>query len=109
MLDAMETQARPKRRRLKLARPVFVRPSSPADKHFQEVRTTLSASTAGLYFTSWREGYYKGMRLFVTYPYSAQGPVGCSEYVGEVTAVDHLEGMRRGIGVRFLSSVSSLS
>ena len=105
----METTARPKRRRLKLARPVLVRPSSPTDKHFQEVRTTVSASPGGLYFTSWREGYYKGMRVFVTYPYSAQGPVGSSEYVGEVTAVDQLEGMRRGIGVRFVSSVTPMA
>jgi len=105
----MATEARPKRRRLKLSRPVLVRPSSPADKHFQEVRTTISASPTGLYFTSWREGYYKGMRVFVTYPYSAQGPSGSSEYVGEVTAVDQLEGMRRGIGVRFVSSVTPIA
>jgi len=98
----METQARPKRRRLKMARPVLVRPSNHTDKHFQEVRTTVSASPGGLYFTSWRDGYYKGMRVFVTYPYSAQALVGSSEYVGEVTAVDQLEGMRRGIGVRFV-------
>ncbi len=98
----METTARPKRRRLKMARPVLVRPSNHTDKHFQEVRTTVSASPGGLYFTSWRDGYYKGMRVFVTYPYSAQALVGSSEYVGEVTAVDQLEGMRRGIGVRFV-------
>jgi len=105
----METTARPKRRRLKMARPVLVRPSNHTDKHFQEVRTTVSASPGGLYFTSWRDGYYKGMRVFVTYPYSAQALVGSSEYVGEVTAVDQLEGMRRGIGVRFVSSVTSMA
>jgi len=102
----MEVAARPQRRRVKMARSVRVRPSEFQVAHFDEVRVTLSASPTGLYFTTWRDTYYKGMRVFVTFPYSPSTDVRFCEYVGEVVSVDTLENYRRGIGIRFLMPLS---
>src|SRR2546425_7655871 len=67
----MDVQYERRRRRVKMSRQVRVRPSSPVDKHFEEVRATVSASPDGLYFTTWRDAYYQGMRLLITFPYSS--------------------------------------
>src|SRR2546426_8356576 len=55
----MDVQYERRRRRVKMSRQVRVRPSSPVDKHFEEVRATVSASPDGLYFTTWRDAYYR--------------------------------------------------
>src|SRR2546422_6816882 len=55
----MDVQYERRRRRVKMSRQVRVRPSSPVDKHFEEVRATVSASPDGLYFTTWRDAYYQ--------------------------------------------------
>src|SRR2546422_2587202 len=68
----MDVQYERRRRRVKMSRQVRVRPSSPVDKHFEEVRATVSASPDGLYFTTWRDAYYQGMRLLITFPYSSE-------------------------------------
>ena len=102
-MGTMEAEGRKQRRRVKMARPVRVRPSDFQVTHFDEVRVTLSASPDGLYFTTWRDTYHKGMRVLLTFPYSPSLDYSrFSEYVGEVVSVDALENSRRGIGVRFL-------
>ncbi len=96
-----------KRRRVKMARPVRVRPSSPNDEQFDEVRTTLSASPTGLFFTTWRDAYYRGQRVFVTYPYAAGADNRTNEYLGEILSIAPIEGtLRRGVAVRFLSGLN---
>jgi len=105
----MNTSTQERRRRVKMSRPARIRPSDPTDGHFEEVRSTLSASPNGLYFTTWRDTYYKGMRVFVTYPYSAAGHKNCPEFLGEVVCIDALTGLRRGVGVRFLTPISEAS
>jgi len=104
MQTAMElpVEERPRRRRVKMARSVRVRPSEFRVEHFDEVRVTVSASPTGLYFVTWRDAYYKGMRVFLTFPYSAGADSRFSEYVGEVVAVEPLGNSRYGIGVRFV-------
>ena len=105
-MGTMEAEGRKQRRRVKMARSVRVRPSDFQVTHFDEVRVTLSASPDGLYFTTWRDTYYKGMRVFLTFPYSPSHDSRFSEYVGEVVSVDALENSRRGIGIRFLMPLS---
>lgn len=102
----MEAEARRHRRRVKMARSVRVRPSELQVEHFDEVRVTVSASPNGVYFTTWRDNYYKGMRVFVTFPFSPTADARYCEYVGEVACVDTLANSRRGIAVRFLMSLS---
>jgi len=86
-------------RRAKIARPVRVRPSEPRDEHFEDLPISVNASKEGIYFISRREGYYPGMRVFVTFPFSSRhDPMNC-EYVAEVVRVEKLANGRSGVAV----------
>ena len=67
-----------KSRRAKIARPVRVRPSDPLVEHFEDLPVSANASKEGIYFVSRQKGYYKGMRVFVTFPFSSpHDPMNC--------------------------------
>jgi hypothetical protein len=66
-------------RRAKLTRPMRVRPSEPRDDHFEDLPNSVNASKHGIYFISKRSGYYKGMRVFVTF-HTRHAPMN-SEYL----------------------------
>jgi hypothetical protein len=86
-------------RRAKIARPVRVRPSDPRDEHFEDLPVSVNASKEGIYFTSRRKSYYKGMRVFVTFPFSSpHDPMNC-EYVAEVVRVEELDKGKFGVAV----------
>ena len=102
----MEVQERQRRGRVKISRQVRVRPSDPYDKHFDEVRVTVSASPSGLYFNTRRNSYCKGMRLFVTIPYFSGSDTMNCDYLGEVLRVDELPDGRYGIAVRLVASMN---
>ena len=86
-------------RRAKIAKPLRVRPSDPRDEHFEDLPVSVNASKEGIYFHSRRSNYYKGMRLFVTFPFaSTHDPMNC-EYVAEVVRVENLANGRFGIAV----------
>lgn len=88
-----------KSRRAKIAKPLRVRPSEPRDDHFEDLPVSINASKEGIYFHTRRSNYYKGMRLFVTFPFaSAHDPMNC-EYVAEVVRVEELGNGRYGIAV----------
>src|SRR5258705_7759572 len=96
-------------RRAKLARPMRVRPSEPRDDHFEDLPNSVNASKHGIYFVSKRSTYYKGMRVFVTFPYtSAHDPMN-SEYLAEVVRIDTLPNNRFGIAVDLKMSVNMSS
>ncbi len=94
-------------RRSKIGLSLRARPSDPErDEHFEEVRPTLNAARDGLYFASWRESYYEGMRVFVTFPYSSHpDAIGC-EYLGHVVRVDRLADGRLGVAVQLLMTAN---
>ena len=93
-------------RRAKIARPVRVRPSSPQDEHFEDIPTSVNASKEGIYFTTRKTNYYKGMRVFVTFPFSsAHDPMIC-EYVAHVVRVEDLSNGKFGIAVELLSTMN---
>lgn len=86
-------------RRAKLAKPLRVRPSDPRDEHFEDLPVSINASKEGIYFHTRRPNYYKGMRLFITFPFSSMhDPMNC-EYVAEVVRVESLANGRFGIAV----------
>jgi PilZ domain-containing protein len=86
-------------RRAKISRPVRVRPSDPRDDHFEDLPVSANASKHGIYFISRRANYYKGMRVFVTFPFtSAHDPMNC-EYLAEVVRVESLPKNRFGVAV----------
>lgn len=96
-------------RRAKMARPLRVRPSEPRDDHFEDLPISVNASKHGIYFTSKRTNYYKGMRVFVTFPYtSAHDPMN-SEYLAEVVRIDTLPNGKFGIAVDLKMSVNMAS
>jgi PilZ domain len=93
-------------RRVKMQRPVRVRPSEPRDDHFEDLISSINASKEGIYFHSRRQGYYKGMRVFVTFPYtSGHDPMNC-EYVAEVVRVEDLPNRRFGVAVELKMSLN---
>ena len=86
-------------RRAKISRQVRVRPSDPRDDHFEDLPVSANASKHGIYFISRRTNYYKGMRVFVTFPFtSAHDPMNC-EYLAEVVRVESLSKNRFGVAV----------
>ncbi len=93
-------------RRSKIARPVRVRPSDPRDEHFEDLPVSVNASKEGIYLTSRRKSYYKGMRVFVTFPFSSShDPMNC-EYVAEVVRVEELPNGKFGVAVNLKMSMN---
>jgi hypothetical protein len=86
-------------RRAKIVGPVRVRPSDPRDHHFEDLPVSVNASKEGIFFTTRRNSYYKGMRVFVTFPFSSpHDPMNC-EYVAEVVRVEELLNGKFGVAV----------
>jgi hypothetical protein len=86
-----------------------VRPSEPRDDHFEDLPNSVNASKHGIYFISKRSNYYKGMRVFVTFPYtSAHDPMNF-EYLAEVVRIDTLPNNKFGIAVDLKMSVNMTS
>ena len=86
-----------------------VRPSEPRDDHFEDLPSSVNASKHGIYFISKRTNYYKGMRVFVTFPYtSAHDPMN-SEYLAEVVRIDALPNGKFGVAVDLKMSVNMSS
>jgi hypothetical protein len=95
-----------KYRRAKLVKPLRVRPSEPRDEHFEDLPVSINASKEGIYFHTRRSNYYKGMRLFITFPFaSAHDPMNC-EYVAEVVRVETLANGRFGIAVHLILTMN---
>jgi PilZ domain len=93
-------------RRARISRPVRVRPSDPRDDHFEDLPISVNASKDGIYFTSHRKSYYKGMRVFVTFPFSSpHDPMNC-EYVAEVVRVEELTNGKSGVAVHLKMSMN---
>jgi hypothetical protein len=108
MKEAVATKYPEKRRgrRAKMARPVRVRPSEPRDDHFEDLPVSVNASKDGIYFVTRLNSYYKGMRVFVTFPFSSpHDPMNC-EYVAQVVRVEQLPNEKFGVAVHLQMSVN---
>jgi hypothetical protein len=91
-------------RRAKIALPLRVRPSDPRDEHFEDLTVSVNASKEGIYSWSRRKSYYKGLRVFVTFPFSSpHDPMNC-EYVAEVARVEELPNSKLGVAVHLKMS-----
>jgi PilZ domain len=108
MSEQLQPQYKEQRRsrRAKIAKPLRVRPSEPRDEHFEDMPVSVNASKEGIYFHSRRSNYYKGMRVFVTFPFtSPHDPMNC-EYVAEVVRVENLANGRFGVALHLLMTVN---
>jgi hypothetical protein len=95
------------RRRLprrQVFRPIRVRPSFPGDRDFDEVLGTVNAHREGLFFVTELSAYRKGLRLFVTMPYSPHASPGENEFIGEVVRVESLPDGKFGVAVHLVQS-----
>ena len=84
-------------------RPIRVRPSFPGQHDFDEVLGTVNAHREGLYFITELSTYKKGLRLFVTIPYSPHA-IGENEFIGEVVRVETLPDGKFGVAVHLVQS-----
>jgi len=101
-----EYPQRRRSRRAKIAKPLRVRPSEPRDEHFEDLPVSINASKEGIYFQTRRDNYYKGMRVFVTFPFtSPHDPMNC-EYVAEVVRVENLPNNRFGVALHLLMTMN---
>jgi hypothetical protein len=108
MPEETQTQYKEQRRsrRAKMAKPLRVRPSDPRDVHFEDLPVSVNVSKEGIYFHSRREAYYKGMRVFVTFPFSSPSdPMNC-EYVAEVVRVEKLPNSKVGVAVHLVMTMN---
>ena len=102
----VQFEQRRRSRRAKIAKPLRVRPSEPRDEHFEDLPISVNASKEGIYFHTRRNNYYKGMRVFVTFPFaSPHDPMNC-EYVAEVVRVENLANGRFGIALHLKMSMN---
>jgi hypothetical protein len=65
-----------------------VRPVDFSDGSFEDVASTVNVSRGAMYVSTWRENYYAGMRLIITYPYIAKSTASAWEYLGEILRMD---------------------
>ena len=93
-------------RRAKIAKTLRVRPSEPREEHFEDLPVSINASKEGVYFHTRRENYYKGMRVFVTFPFSSPHDPMNREYVAEVVRVEKLPNGRFGVALNLKMTVN---
>lgn len=97
--SAMTAEERRQIRRVGVAMQARIRNADLEDGDFEEIRTTLNASKKAIYFFTPLNGYYKGMKLRVTFPYDAHASANL-EQAGQVVRV-HRRGTGFGVAVAF--------
>ena len=97
------------KRRVRVEQPVRVRPSEPIGAGFDEVLATMNVCRDGIYFPTTLTTYRKGLRVFVTFPYSEMPGAINLEYIGEVVRMDKLTHGRWGVAVHLKSTMNSVS
>lgn len=109
MEQMSESQTKPIEKRLspraKMSKMLRVRPSDPDDEHFEELPVSANVSRRGIYFHTYRTNYRKGMRLFITFPFTFADDPMTAEYLAEVVRVDHLPDNRIGVAVQLIMTV----
>lgn len=83
--------------------PVRLRPSDPREHAFDDVRSSVNASSRGVYFTTWCGSYRVGMPLLVTFPCSPVPAVLNVDYLGRVVRLEQLSDGRLGVAVELLA------
>lgn len=88
-------------RRTKVAVPLRAVPDDP--RLPEEVQATINVSRRGLYFITWKESYYVGMRLRVEFPYWPSNQQIPRPSLGRVVRVDILPDGSSGVAVHMES------
>jgi hypothetical protein len=88
-----------------MSRKLRVRPSDGDAEHFEEFPISANISKRGVYFQMFLQSYQKGMRLFVTYPFTFANDPMKSEYIAEVVRVDQLPDGKFGVAIQLLTTI----
>jgi hypothetical protein len=99
-LPTLQGDVRRRAARVSVPIAVRIRPVDFSDGSFEDVVSTVNVARGATYVTTWRENYYSGMRLIVTYPYIADAKSSVWEYLGEVLRVDRQGDGRSRIVIR---------
>jgi hypothetical protein len=91
--------------RTRMSRKLRVRPSDGDAEHFEEFPTSANISKRGIYFQTSLQSYQKGMRLFVTYPFTFANDPMKTEYIAEVVRVDQLPNDKFGVAIQLLTTI----
>jgi hypothetical protein len=91
--------------RIKVAKPLRVRPSEARDGSFEDIPISVNASKQGIFFTTQRATYYPGMRVYVIFPYASPEDQKSAEYLAEVKRIENLPEGEFGVAVHLLMSV----
>jgi hypothetical protein len=91
--------------RTRISRKLRVRPSDGYAEHFEEFPISANVSKRGVYFYTSVQSYQKGMRLFVTYPFTFANDPMKSEYIAEVVRVDQLPNDRFGVAICLIETI----
>jgi hypothetical protein len=91
--------------RVRISRKLRVRPSGSDYEHFEEFPISANISKSGVYFYTSLQNYRKGMRLFVTYPFTFAHDPMKSEYLAEVVRVDEVSHERFGVAIHLLRTI----
>src|SRR5258708_29456066 len=91
----------------RISLPIRVRSADFVDDQVDEVRATINVSRGGLYFSSQRSSYHRGMKVLLTIPFRDFVADASPEERGEVVRVEHFKDGRAGVAVRLLKSTES--
>jgi len=91
--------------RIKVAKPLRVRPSEPRDGSFEDIPISVNASKQGIYFTTQHSFYYQAMRVYIIFPYTSADDGKSGEYLAEVKRVESLPDGEFGVAVHLLMTV----
>ena len=98
--DPVKSGERRRASRASVLIPVRLRPVRFNDGNFEDITATVNVSRGCVNIITWRDSYYVGMRLLVTYPYISSGKSLGWEYIGEAVRVDALPDGRFRVAVK---------
>ncbi len=93
--------------RARISLPIRVRSADFVDDQVDEVRATINVSRGGIYFSSQRSSYHRGMKVLLTIPFRDFVADAGPEERGEVVRVEHFKDGRAGVAVHLLKSTES--
>src|SRR5258708_21856745 len=77
--------------RARISLPIRVRSADFVDDQVDEVRATINVSRGGLYFSSQRCSYHRGMKILLTIPFRAFVADARPRSRGEVVRLEHFK------------------
>jgi hypothetical protein len=101
LASAPVERRRSRRRRVKTAQRIRIRPVQFTATGYEDVQTRENVSRNGVYFLTHRSDYRVDAMVYVTCPYSAQASTHGVDYIAKVVRVEPKPSDRFGIALEF--------